>query len=219
MSLLLVPAWVLKRMGRSPWLAGLGLGLLALCPLLVQLTPLEGVPVEGLAQGLAQAWSVPVGVLGALWAMTLLTGGREFVRLLPLEHRLVAEGLSVTAACAMMQLPLWIGASFAGSWTPASWEGLLQVLCLDLHLGAMACLILRLELDQIVGALFLLFAAWLLPALLPTGMLRDLLHPWLDPAWSFDEARSGVSILWCTLPIASWALFAWCRGRWMELPR
>jgi hypothetical protein len=157
-----IARWVLLGLLRNPAIACLWLLLLGAVPLATSIQPLPS------AQGtleICMAWVFPAGLLGALLGLLLLARGRAFLVRLDAKTRWSGELGALLGAAISMQLPIVGGALLTGL-TPADLApSTPAILSADLHLAAIALLLLQPALDHTAKACAFLACAWLLPAL------------------------------------------------------
>lgn len=170
----MVARWVLYRGLRHPAVGLLGGLLVALVPLQARLSPLGDLGLDP-AWRLAEAWMVPVGLLGAALALGALGTGSAFLELLPPRARLAGEGLALGGAMVALQLPLVLGTTLVAQAGP----GLAPGVWLATNLQAVAVGVLLLRWRAAASVRVGVFAGllWVAPAMLPaTGGLANALR-------------------------------------------
>lgn len=195
---LVVPRWsAAHALGRpGTWLLLAATG--ALVALGRRLSPLGDVGVDA-AWELADAWAVPVAIVGTALTLALFERGEAFLRLLPAGPRLLGEGTALALGALGLQIPL-LASAWAGSGHGPG-IGVLGWLLADLHAAALGLLLLRWP--ALAGARAGLFVAlvWLVPTLLSGGggrlvsVILDLERARVGATASPATFASGLAVL------------------------
>lgn len=159
--------WATLRLAATPWVAGVGLALLGLAPLLQALSPLP-TPERAVAQVLL--WAPPTGFLGTAVGLLLLSRSVSFLRRLdpPARWRARIGTLSIAGLC--LQLPLFAGACWAGG-RPSDLALLAPaILSRQLLVASLALLLLRFSISATLRVALFLSLVWLLPPLLSSDL-------------------------------------------------
>jgi len=214
--LLTTAGWVAGQLVRRPvvwlWLIGVG----AVWPAIVALTPL-GATTAGQGDGAALYEIAFLALLlAALGASGLLLDARWFLEALPGKRRLLAQGAALTAAAGLFVLA---GLAPAAVLRPSELDPTrlaTGVALAHLHLGALCLVLLGTGLPRASVLVAVPLLAWVLPALAagwgPVGAAVDhalgVAHH-LRPADAGGEGdwREGAS-LWRGTPILGWAVLA-----------
>jgi hypothetical protein len=154
--------WVWLGLLSQPLLGLLWLLLLASQPFLRSLAPL---PSSRSALEVALDWTFPAGLLGATVSLATLSRGGAFLSRLDTGTRFRGELGALLGATAYLQIPILLGARFAGAAPGELARALPAILTTDLHLAGIALLLLVPALSTALRASLLLSAAWFLPAL------------------------------------------------------
>jgi hypothetical protein len=161
-TILTLGRWVVLGLLRSPATCALALALVAAVPLASAIQPLPG-PHGNL--DVVMAWAFPTGLLGTLLGLLVLVRGRAFLARLSPGTRWGGELVGLGAAALIMQLPILGGALLTGAGPADLASSLPAILSADLHLAAIALVLLQPALDRTLTACAFLACAWLLPAL------------------------------------------------------
>jgi len=172
--------WVVLRAAFLPGSWALGLGLVALAPLLQGLAPLTSHADP--TAGLVLPWLSLAGWAGAALGLAVLSGGSAFLQRVPGHPRCAGELGGLYLAALLMQLPIMVGALLAGAQSIDLLAVLPGILALDLHLAAVALLSLFVPLPGALRVLLFTSVIWFVPALLPQAaapsrMLASIANP------------------------------------------
>ncbi len=209
--------WVLLRGAGLPatWLVWLGFA--GLIPLLSRLTPFRaGLLETEAAARLAREWALPAAELGAAFGLIALSRVGPLLLQLPNGVRWIGEASGVLAPVLALQAALLAGALLAGS-PPAELIPLAApVLALDLHVAALALLVLAAPLASSARLLVFFGIVWLLPALAADGgRALELVHSWSDASHHLRDMQPfgpPLGAAWASfgppagLLLASWLL-------------
>jgi len=171
----LVAKWVFLRGVRQPAIGLLAVLLIGLVPLQARLSPLADIGVDP-AWALADAWTLPVGLVGMALALALLGRSGAFLELLPWGSRWLGEALALLVGALGLQIPLWIGAaciSAAGPVHQGPGAASMYWLLADLQAAGIGLLLLRGKGRPGMRVAWFGGILWLLPAMLPADRLAN----------------------------------------------
>jgi hypothetical protein len=190
MALIPLWRWVALRLLRGPVLVMTSLALVGVIPLLQGLRPLAS---PGGAVQMVAAWIFPVGCIGAAAGLKVLVSGRTFLARLDSSVRPIGELGGLLLGILFLQLPILLGALLSAA-APADLGSLLPaILTSDLHLSAVALLILALVPTADFGVSLLLAAVWLVPALCGSGAFLGRAAALFDAGASLRESNGALS--------------------------
>ena len=183
---------------RSPATWGLVLMLALACPLSSRLSPFPELGLDPMGS-LLRSWSVPAAVLGSGLALVHLSRRAAFLQQVAPRTRWLGELGTIALASFAAQAAVLLGASVGGSGTASLASlGLLGwlagCLALDLHLAALASLLLRVPAPaSVLGVLW-----WMVLLLGPQALGVERMPMPLDIARHLGEVgapRDGWDIL------------------------
>ena len=220
-----VVGWILFAFLRHPLGPWVACGALAWTPLLARLGPLDVRSAGPRAWEIAGTWAFPLGLLGVVWALSVLQRGRGFLeRLAP--TRAVAGGVASCAALALLLQTLLA----SGAWLTGALEGRPPTLepwtvgalvLADLHLAAWATLLLRLEMEGMTRLVFFWGIGIVFPVLSAAGTLGvpgRLLQPLTDASLHLGTAatRAPSALFLGAAPVAALLLANVLPTRWFR---